>query len=453
MMDNQNHDFHQDNTDITSPNPINNQEAATPMQAQPGQTYRYVFSATDQAPQPQKPEPKRNDTLKRILFSVITIILSASIALFAGFAGALLANSINQEENPDTHDAHDSSQLYQENAETILSKDETENSIYGSAGEDVFTVSQVVQQVQDSVVVIDVQVLVSSFYGSYLSSSSGSGVIVSAEGYILTCNHVVESAKEITVTLTSGSKYKASLVGTDPENDLAVLRIQPKDTEPLTYAKQGCSGKLVVGEKVVAIGNPLGSLGGTVTDGIISATDRLVTTSDNQQMTLLQTNAAINQGNSGGGLFNMDGQLIGIVNAKYAATGVEGLAFAIPIDLAYEVELDLIEHGYIRGIVDHGLETLDVTEKDKNYYYKKFKIEKTGVYIVSAKYDSDALRNMDRIVSVNGTAIATTEELNAIVDQLKVGDTVKLEIERDGETFEYSMTLREYVPDHIEQEN
>lgn len=451
MMENQNQNFHPDSTDITSSNPLNSQETAPQEQPKMTQTYRYVFSATDQVPPSPKPEPPKKDTLKRVLFAVITIILSASISLFAGFAGALFANSLDKEENNKINDAPDASQLYQGNAENILSKEETENSIYGSAGEDVFTVSQVVQQVQDSVVVIDVQVMVSSFYGSYLTSSSGSGVIVSEEGYILTCYHVVEAAKEITVTLTSGSQYKASLVGVDPDNDLAVLRIQPKATEPLTYAKQGCSGKLVVGEKVVAIGNPLGSLGGTVTDGIISATDRLVTTSDNQQMTLLQTNAAINQGNSGGGLFNMDGQLIGIVNAKYAATGVEGLAFAIPIDLAYEVELDLIEYGYIRGIVDHGLETLDVTEKDKNYYYKKFKIENLGVYIVSSKYDSDTLRNLDRIVSVNGTAINSTEELNAIIDQLKVGDIAKLEIEREGEVFEYNMTLHEYVPDHIKQ--
>ena len=204
---------------------------------------------------------------------------------------------------------------------------------------------------------------------------------------------------------------------------------------------------------MVAIVNPLGTLGGTVTDGIISAKDRQITTTDNQTMTLLQTNAAINQGNSGGGLFNMDGKLIGIVNAKYTATGVEGLAFAIPIDLAYTVELDLIQYGYIRGVVDHGLVTLDVTEQNQEYYYKKHRIEELGVYIVNSKYDSTGLQNMDRIVSVNGAAILTTEELNALVEGYLVGDTVTLEIQREGTTFTYRLTLREYIPDHIHQRN
>jgi serine protease Do len=165
-------------------------------------------------------------------------------------------------------------------------------------------------------------------------------------------------------------------------------------------------------------------------------------------MTLLQTNAAINSGNSGGGLFNLDGKLVGIVNAKYAAEGVEGLAFAIPIDSAYTVELDLIEYGYVRGIVDHGLVTLDVTESTLNSYYYRYKISKIGVYVVSSKYES-AIQNKDRIVSVNGTEITTTQELEGLMESLAVGDTVRLVLERNNEQFTIDLVLREYVPDGI----
>jgi len=423
---------------------------------QPPQTYRYVFSAAErQIPTEEPPQEPNSGTspnrLKKILLSVLPVLLSVAISFYAGFMGARFANRIDGEDKINA--APNDSDLYQSNASNVLTKEESVESVYGSAGEDVLSVSQVVNKVQDSVVIIDVKTVVNSFYGSYLSSSSGSGVIISSQGYIITCYHVIDAAKEITVTLNSGSKYAASLVGFDEATDLAILRIQPKATEPLTYAKQGCSDKLIIGEKVVAIGNPLGTLGGTVTDGIISAKDRQITTTDNQTMTLLQTNAAINQGNSGGGLFNMDGKLIGIVNAKYTATGVEGLAFAIPIDLAYTVELDLIQYGYIRGVVDHGLVTLDITEQNQEYYYKKHRIEELGVYIVNSKYDSTGLQNMDRIVSVNGAAILTTEELNALVEGYLVGDTVTLEIQREGTTFTYRLTLREYIPDHIHQRN
>jgi len=201
---------------------------------------------------------------------------------------------------------------------------------------------------------------------------------------------------------------------------------------------------------VVAIGNPLGTLGGTVTDGIISATERTVSMNDGTQMTLLQTNAAINSGNSGGGLFNLDGKLIGIVNAKYAAQGVEGLAFAIPVDSAFVVERDLIRYGYVRGVVDDGLTTLDITEANLRYYYYNFKIDTVGVYVVASEYCAD-LANKDRIVSVNGTAVTTTAELNGIISQHQVGDvlTVVAVSSETGEEITATLTLQEYVPDSV----
>lgn len=412
--------------------------------------YRYVFSA--QTSTPVNPPEKKRGGFFHLLLAAVTVLLCVSLSFGAGFMGTLLANRL-QTDDDEIIPAPKKEQLYQEDPATILEKESSEGSVYGSAGEDVFTISQVVRNVQDAVVVIDVQ---TAGYGMQVSESAGSGVIISAEGYILTCHHVVDGATSITVTLNSKSKYEAALVGSDQSSDLAVIRITPKEDEPLTFVEQGCSGNLVVGEEVIAIGNPLGTLGGTVTNGIISATERTITTSDGAEMTLLQTNAAINSGNSGGGLFNLDGKLVGIVNAKYAAAGVEGLAFAIPIDLAYTVQLDLIQYGYVRGVVDHGLQTLDVIASNFDYYRYRYRIDTMGVYVVSSKYDEN-LKNRDRIVSVNGKKIATTEELNEQIKSCKVGDTVTLEIEREKETgakdiFNVNIVLREYVPDYISSE-
>lgn len=195
------------------------------------------------------------------------------------------------------------------------------------------SVAEVVEQVADTVVEITTtNVVTDRFYGQYVTSGAGSGVIISENGYIITNHHVIDGARRITVRLTDGSEFSATLIGSNADKDIALLKISATG---LRAAVLGSSEALVVGQEVVAIGNPLGSLGGTVTDGIISALDRTVVI-DGHRMTLMQTNAAINPGNSGGGLFNRAGELIGIVNAKQADTGIEGLGFAIPIDVAWE---------------------------------------------------------------------------------------------------------------------
>ena len=419
------------------------------------QTYKYVFNQENQGEPVQSPMPTPTPApqkKKRAAVSVLTIVLCAAVSFVAAFAG-MVAGKQFLGEGDSVNAPPKQDQLHQNNAQDLLIKDTTEGSIYGSAGDEAFSVSQVAAQVRDAVVVINATVTTSGsiFGGAQSSTSAGSGVIISPEGYILTCHHVVDKAHSITITLNSGSKYEALLVGSDAASDLAVLRIQPNENEPLPYVEQGCSADLVVGERVVAIGNPLGTLGGTVTDGIISATERQVQISEGSVMTLIQTNAAINSGNSGGGLFNLDGKLIGIVNAKYAAAGVEGLAFAIPIDMAYRVQLDLIQYGYVRGVVDHGLSLLDVTQYNQNYYYSRYKIDTIGVYIVSSQHE-EALQNKDRIVSVNGVAVTTADEFNAQIEQHKVGDTVTLVIERNGKQITVPLLLHEYVPDEIGSE-
>ncbi len=306
------------------------------------------------------------------------------------------------------------------------------------------SVISVAEKVADAVVVINAKISTGSIFGS--GNASGSGVIVSDDGYILTCNHVVEGARSIEVKLTSGTSYRAELVGSDASSDIAVLKIVPRET--LTAVKLGSSAALVVGEPVVAIGNPLGTLAGTVTSGIISATERTITMEDGTKMTLLQTDAAVNSGNSGGGLFNLRGELVGIVNAKYASAGVEGLAFAIPIDWAQEVQKDLIEYGYVRGMIDTGLVTLDITPYNLSYYKAQYGIAEAGVYVVESQYVSE-LQNKDRILSINGVTVDTTAELKSEIDKYKIGDTVTVRASRNQAVFTVTLTLREYVPEGI----
>jgi serine protease Do len=283
-------------------------------------------------------------------------------------------------------------------------------------------------------------------WGQYVSSGAGSGVIIEKSGIIVTNYHVIEGAKTVTVRLTDGSEYSASLVGYDKAGDLAVIKINAGD-KSLTVASLGCSADLEVGEDVVALGNPLGSLGGTLTTGIISAKDRTIKV-DGNEMVLLQTNAAINPGNSGGGLFNMAGQLIGIVNAKISEEGIEGLGFAIPIDIAHPIISDLIKYGYVRGVVDSGLTIMEVTNQNLYYAYQKYGITSTGVIIIESRNTSE-LQLGDIIVSVNGSAISSASDIELILKQFSVGDTITLTVKRNNENKEVKLTLTEKVPDQV----
>lgn len=316
-----------------------------------------------------------------------------------------------------------------------------------SAGQAYNTVSEVYYAVANSVVEITTETVQTSIWmGQYISTGAGSGVIIDKSGLIVTNNHVIEGANNVIVRLTDGSEYEASLLGTDPAADLAVIKISVTDKE-LQAAPLGCSADLVVGEDVVAIGNPLGSLGGTLTTGIISATERSITI-DGEEMVLLQTNAAINPGNSGGGLFNMAGQLIGVVNAKAAGEDIEGLGFAIPIDFAHTVMEDLINYGYVRGVVDHGLIMLDVTEQNLPAAYRKYGITSIGVIILDSQY-SDELEYGDTIVSVNGQAIDSSADVELITKACSVGDEITVSVMRGKEIITAKLVLHEKVPEKV----
>ena len=315
-----------------------------------------------------------------------------------------------------------------------------------SAGKDVLTVATVVNRVAASVVEITTETVVQSgFLGQYISSGAGSGVIISDEGYVVTNNHVIDGANTITVRLNDGIEFPATLVGTDEQTDIAVLRIDP-GSYVLTVATLGSSFDLVVGEDILAIGNPLGSLGGTVTEGMISATARQITVSGNN-MTLLQISAPINPGNSGGGLFNLAGELVGVVNAKMSSEEIEGLGFAVPVDTAYEIILELIHNGYVRGRPALDFTVVDVTNYQTAMYY--FNSTSTGVYVYDR--DHDMVAYGDRIISADGEQIESVAELNAVIQKKRVGDTLELTVSRNRKMMVLSVSITEYVPETIQK--
>ena len=316
-----------------------------------------------------------------------------------------------------------------------------------SAGQAYNSVSEVYVAVADTVVEITTETVQTSIWmGQYVSRGAGSGVIIDVSELIVTNHHVIEGANNVIVRLTDGSEFEASLVGTDEAADLAVIKINAGD-KALSAAKLGCSADLVVGEDVIALGNPLGSLGGTLTTGIISATERNIII-DGEEMVLLQTNAAINPGNSGGGLFNMAGQLIGVVNAKASGEDVEGLGFAIPIDFAHTVIEDLINYGYVRGIVDHGLIMLDVTAQNLPSAYRKYGITNVGVIILESEFTDDLMYG-DTIVSINGQDIESSADVDLIVKGCSVGDVIKVKVARGRSLVEVELTLCEKVPESV----
>ncbi len=321
---------------------------------------------------------------------------------------------------------------------------------------DSYTIRSVASMTMDSVVEITTEtVTTGSFLGQYVATGAGSGVIVREDGLIVTNNHVIDGASTITVRLRSGEEYKATLLGTDPETDVALLKVEATG---LKAAVMGDSSSMLVGDEVLAIGNPLGSLGGTVTNGIVSALERQITI-DGETMTLMQTNAAINPGNSGGGLFNAAGELIGIVNAKSSGEDIEGLGFAIPINTAKPVIEDLLNYGYVRGKVKLGITILDIFSDND---IRRYGVPMKGVYVneVTEKGDADkaGLKSGDRIVTVNGKEVQSGSDVSEAVKKSKVSDKIVLEIERytyrsnglwnssyDTEKLTITVTLTEYT--------
>lgn len=296
-----------------------------------------------------------------------------------------------------------------------------------SSEEDALCLQDIYEKVIDSVVSISAV--------SSSSRASGTGIIMSPDGYIITNHHVIENALSVSVLTSSDEQYDALLVGSDETSDIAVLKI---DAQNLQAAQFGDSATLRVGDAVVAIGDPLGvQLRGTMTNGIISAINRDLTVGD-RSMTLIQTNAALNNGNSGGPLINCYGQVIGINTMKmssyYSEASVEGLGFAIPISVAKPIIDELIENGYVAGRPAIGISGESLPKAFQTYYRLP-----TGVYVVSVDPDSDAaargIAEGDIITAINDTAVSSIDELNTVKNQFSAGDTVTLTVYRNGQFY------------------
>lgn len=309
----------------------------------------------------------------------------------------------------------------------------------------------VAKKVQPSIVGIKVEYTVNSIFMNQqgTATAEGSGIIISENGYILTNNHVINSsstssyyeigqANKVTVHLYNDTtEYTATVVGTDEETDLAVIKI---DKEGLTAAEIGDSDSVQVGEFSMAIGNPLG-MQSSVTSGIISALNREVTDSDGKTFKLIQTDAAINSGNSGGALVNSQGQLIGVNTLKVSATGVEGMGFAIPINSAKPIYEQLIQYNKVKrpyiGIAGRDLD--ETTAKRNNLV--------VGIYVASVDEYSAAekagIKAGDVIIKADGQSIKTMTELNSIKNTHSIGDTMTVTVNRNGQEKELTLTLQE----------
>ena len=384
----------------------------------------------------QPPKKKKKFNGKRVARSAVALVLAAAMGFAGGFVGAKFGGSgkvVIQQVAPSS---------------TADSASGSDSSITAaSSSGSSLTTEQVADLVIPSVVVITTEQVVYSQWSWYgqnqVESGAGSGVIISSDGYILTCAHVVDGASTITVTI--GDKdYTATLVGEDTTSDIAVIKI---DADGLTPATVGNSDSLKVGQSVMAVGNPLGELGGTVTGGMISALNRSVTiqgSSSVNTMSLIQMDASVSPGNSGGGLFNMNGELVGIVNAKSSSSDAEGLGFAIPINDAIKVAQELLENGYVTGRPYLGITYLAVTDAQTA---SQLGVNAYGVYVVEVVKGGPAekagLQAGDRIVSVDGTEIASKDDLGTLMQKHAAGDTLSITIAREGQMQTVNVTLGE----------
>ena len=370
---------------------------------------------------PQPPQKRKRAAFFRKTLAAVTAC--AIFSFSAAFAGVALGNK--QSGGTDSTN----------NNSSVIYQSVTRTGTNDSTGE-TLTVSDIAEIASVSVVEITTEsVQTGSRFGQCVSEGAGSGVVITTDGYIVTNNHVIDGATKISVRLKDGTSFDAELVGKDSQTDLAILKI---DASGLTPAVLGSSSTLKVGDLAVAIGNPLGELGGTVTDGIISALDREISI-DGENMTLLQTSAAINPGNSGGGLFNAAGELIGIVNAKSSGTDVEGLGFAIPIDTAKTVITQLMENGYVSGRPSLGVTTVDIANTATAMRYG---VNRTGVYVYEAASGS-VLKSGDLFVSVNGTAVSSSAEVKAAIAGCAIGDTIEVTVLRSNTQQTVSVTVTE----------
>ena len=396
---------------------------------QPQYSYQPQPDTAPEAPQ----KPKKNRTGAKVTALVLSCALVGGAM---GFGGSALQNHLAAK-NADTEEAQQASVVYEGSRETSV----INIAQIGTSKE--MTPAEVYAQNVNSTVGIRTSITTNYWGYQTQAAAAGSGFILSADGYILTNYHVVEDSNSITVSLYDGTEYDATLVGCDESNDIAVLKI---DAEGLTPVVLGDSDNLNVGDQVVAIGNPLGELTFSLTTGVVSALNREVTLSSNVTMNLIQTDCAINSGNSGGALFNLYGEVIGITNAKYSSSSssseasIDNIGFAIPLNHVKNIVKSIIETGSITKPYI-GVTVSSVSSEAQGYGLP------TGAAVRSVEADSPAakagLEENDIITEVDGTAINSSTELVNYVGEKTPGDELTFKVYRQGEELELTVTIGE----------
>ncbi len=414
---------------------------------------------------PEFHQPSKNKTGRRVPILVLVVLMLATAVLGGVLGSVLTANSVRSEtgtqssvKTAEVPEENQAEQPRQSNPQFVVPESEPAPSNNAATvpvadRTTTYTKAEVVTMCQPTVVGLTVNIA----YNGQTGVAGGSGVIISSDGYIVTNNHVVEnamSAQSVKVLLSDNTEYDGEILGMDANTDLAVIKINATN---LPYAIMGDSGNTLVGEDVVVIGNPIDSqLRGTVTSGIISGLNR-ERTINGRKMTLMQTDAAINQGNSGGGMFNMHGELIGIVNSKISTLVGEGVGFAIPVNKLKEVVNDLIDVGYVTGRAYLGIysNTVTVQTGEQSSYSwldilngrveTETRVMITEVISGSAA-ESAGLQAGDLVLAIDGESIRTNADLSSKIAEYRAGDEAILTIQRDNAIQKITVTFGQYVP-------
>jgi len=398
-----------------------------------------------ETPAKQSDMPVAQKTVKKGVGAAVAVAVSAVLIAATAAGTAFYINSRWEAREQIWQDALNSAVTALEDQ---LAQVKNEIPVTGAGINDgetdgVLLPSQVYAMNVDAVVAISNEGLSTNYFGQVSkTASSGSGFIISADGYVVSNYHVVQGANKLTVILADGQEYDAQLVGYDATNDISVLKI---DASQLPFVKLGGSDALVVGDRVAAIGNPLGELTSSMTVGYISAKDRNVNT-DGTSMNMLQTDASINSGNSGGPLFNMRGEVVGITTAKYSGTSntgatIEGIGFAIPIDDVSKMIRDIVEKGYVSGAY-LGVVVEDVSSED----VRRFGLP-LGALIteLSPGYAAEwaGLRPSDIIIELGGQRVSSINDLTRVLRDFEAGDEVTVKVYRSGAEVELKIVLDE----------
>ena len=375
------------------------------------------------------------------LGSIFSKLLGVALFLAIGFAAGNIYSVVTNHIPP----------LQKEDSAVISSSSPSISTAPVTANNGVLPTSlaDVVAKTADSVVEItEYSTARTIFNSSYTAEGNGSGVIISTDGYILTNNHVINGAERVSVRLRNGTEYEAEIIGKDSKTDIAIIKI---DATGLTTAVMGDSANTRVGDFVLAIGNPLGQLGGTVTYGYVSALERDISI-DGSTKNLMQVDAAVNPGNSGGGLFNINGELIGIVNAKSAGYNIEGIGFAIPVNDVKEVISDILTHGYATNRAFLGVGLSDAAYSTGNpfggifgMFYSQIQYGATVTEVIKdSPADKAGIKENDIIVSVDGKVVSSASDVTTEVSMHEVGDEIEIGIIRDNRTSTMKVKLAEY---------